>query len=203
MDFENDEMEKLLANMATQAQAVYQQYKDMKEMSTEVRTTKKGIFKIGRFMVNFYNEYREHDGLTMAQTKELKKAQHYVTSEITRYLCPRLPESRKRGDAYLIEWNKVNKGLWSIFKTNVNGVSVPYDRTPKIKFAQALVYIKSLTVDDYLAYKDARWDDIRTFEYVESYGDEKMTLEDILSSVDNSDDDDNNNNGNGSPVLIH
>lgn len=179
--------------------------KAMKEMQLEMRKSEQKVMKVGEFLVDFYNEYREHDGLTMAMTKELKEAQHEITSTITKILNPRLEESRKRGDTYLVEWIKVNKGIWSIYKTNVNGVSVPYDRTPKIKYTQALKYMKSLTVGDYLAYRDERWGDIRKFEFVEVAGEEKMTIDKIVNVVSDKvikANDDGENDG-GAPVMIH
>lgn len=183
----NIKLLEMAEQMKTQGDILYQSVKYVEEVSREVGKARDEILKIsqdnmrvGSFLIDFYNEYREHDALTMAQCKELKEAQHEVTSTITRILCPTLPEIRKRGSEYLVQWVRVNKGIWSIYKRNVNGVNIPYDRTPKIKFQQALEYMKSLTVSDYLAYRDERWSDIRKFEFTESLDQEKLTIENVI-----------------------
>lgn len=194
--------EEFYENMYKQASAIYHQMKEIKEIGTQVKLSEANIMKVGAFVVEFYNEYREHDALSMPQIKEMKLALHKKTSEITQILCPRMEQIRKRGNPYLVEWNKVNKGLWSIYKTRVNGVSIPYDRTPKVKFQQALEYINNLTVADYLAYRDVRWDDILEFNFTETLLSEKITLENVINGLDITglhDDDDNN----GSPAIIH
>lgn len=162
---------------------------------------RKDIMKVGEFMVEFYNEYREHDCLTTAQCKELKEALHYQVTSITRILAPRLDESRKRGSEYLKIWINVNKALWSIFKHRVNGVNIPYDRTPKIKFSQSIEFINSITIADYLAYKDQRWGDIRSFDFIETLQDDKATINKIIGLVDN--DDSNDNPSEGTPDRLH
>lgn len=166
-----------------QSDVLYENVKYVEEIAREVGKAKDEVMKVGTFLIDFYNEYREHDALTMAQVKEIKEAQHEVTSTITKILCPKLPESRKRGSEYLVEWVKVNRGLWSIFKRNVNGVNIPYDRTPKIKFKQALEYIKSLSVADYLAYRDERWSDIKEFVFEEELKEEKVTIESVINNI--------------------
>ena len=191
--FDSEEMAK---NLLMQAQVVYQHAKDIKEIYKNIKVSEDKIMKVGSFMLDFYNEYREHDALTMAQCKEMKEAQHQITSEITRILAPRLEESRKRGSEYLMVWNKVNKGIWSIYKRNVNGVNIPYDRTPKVKFDQALNYLKSLTVADYLAYRDARWSDIKKFEFEAVLDEEKTTIEKVIGNANGSNED------NGSAMLL-
>ena len=178
----NNNLVEMAEQMKLQGNILYENVKYVEEVVKEVRKSESNIMKVGSFMVDFYNEYREHDSLTMAQCKEIKEAQHAVTSAITRIIAPRMDESRKRGSEYLVVWNRVNKGIWSIFKRNVNGVSIPYDRTPKIKFEQALAYLKSLTVADYLAYKDARWSDITQFQYTEVLDEDKITLQKIVGN---------------------
>lgn len=200
--FNYDQHEFNLDMIIKQAQETKENIKAMKEMQLEVRKNSENVMKVGRFMVDFYNEYREHDALTLAQVKELKEAQHDKTSEITRILCPRLKEGRKRGDVYLKEWNRVNKGLWSIFKTKVNGVSIPYDRTPKNKFKQAIEYLNSLSVGDYLAYRDERWGDVRDFNYIEELAEEKLTIQKIVG-MENNDDDSNDDDSGTSLMLKH
>ncbi|MFO1442827.1 hypothetical protein KDN24_06315 [Bacillus sp. Bva_UNVM-123] len=179
----NVKLMEMAKQMKTQGDVLYESVKYVEEVAREVRKTRDEVMKVGSFLIDFYNEYREHDALTMGQVKELKEAQHEVTSAITKILCPRLPESRKRGSEYLIEWVKVNRGLWSIFKRNVNGVSVPYDRTPKVKFEQALKYIKCLTVADYLAYRDERWGDIKEFHFEQPLDNEKITIEKVIGNT--------------------
>lgn len=205
----NEDYEKMAENMLMQAQLVYKHVKDIKEIHQEMKVTQSNIqkseekiIKVGEFMMDFYNEYRDHDALTTAQAKEMKEAQHDVTSIITRILAPRLQESRKRGTEYLVIWNGVNKAIWSIFKRNVNGVNIPFDRTPKVKFKQAMEYLKSLTVADYLAYKDTRWGDIKKFNFDETLVEEKRTIEQIIGMISNDNKDNEGNDNNGTPMML-
>lgn len=183
MNMSNLKLMEMAKQMKNQGEVLYESIKYVEELARNMEKSEYNVMKVGTFLIDFYNEYREHDALTMAQVKELKEAQHEITSSITKIICPRLPESRKRGSEYLIEWVKVNRGLWSIFKRNVNGVNIPYDRTPKIKFEQALEYVKNLTVADYLAYRDERWSDIKAFDFNEPLDKEKMTIEKVIGNV--------------------
>ena len=170
--------------LRNQSEVIYESVKYVEEVGREVKKSEEATRKVGEFMVGFYNEYVNHDKLTRAQAKDLQKAQNKVTTEITKILNPSLSESNTRGSAYLKEWIKVNKGIWSIWKHNVNGSKYPYYETPKYRFEQGLEYMESLTVADYLAYRDGRWGDIRKFEFDDSKIRGRITLDDIVESSD-------------------
>lgn len=181
MTTNNNFLMEMAEQMKQQGTVLYESIKYVDEVAKEVRQSKEDVMKVGNFLLSFYNEYHDHKELDDSQADQIQEAQHIVTTNITKILNPRLPESRTRGSEYYREWIKVNKGIWSIFKYNVNnGLKVPYHRTPRIKFEQALDYMRSLDVSDYLAYRDGRWRDIKKFTFDDTLVENKLSIEEII-----------------------
>lgn len=178
---ENDNLLQMAEQLKYQSEVIYESVKYVEEVAREVKKSKEVVEKVGEFMVGFYNEYMNHDKLTRAQAKELQEAQNKITTQITKTLFPHLKESNERDSEYKKEWIKVNKGIWSIWKHNVNGSKYPYYETPKYKFEQALEYMKNLSVADYIAYRDGRMSDIQKFNIDKSKIKNQLKLEDIVN----------------------
>lgn len=104
------------------------------------------------------DEWRNDILITQGQANELRTLLHGKATLITKTLFG----SNEKD--YCKEWNKVIKGLWSIYRHKVNGNGCSYQQTPRMKFDKAKEYIESLGVSDYVAYRNRKWNDIRNFK---------------------------------------
>ncbi|MEK4427807.1 hypothetical protein MHB54_00960 [Paenibacillus sp. FSL M7-0802] len=123
------------------------------------------------------NEIKNHECLSNAQCALLSLAIKDKTTEITNKLYPNYD-----GKEFSKKWGYVNRGLWTIFKNNVNGGSkAPYSTTLKIKFKAAKTYIEKLNVKDYLSHRNGEFFKIQKFHFELAIEEKAKTIQDIIN----------------------
>lgn len=123
------------------------------------------------------NEIKNHECLSNAQCAQLSLAMKDKTTEITNELY-----SGYEGKEYSRKWGYVNRGLWTIYKNNVNGGSKsPYSTTLKIKFNAAKSYIENLMVQDYLSHRDGEFYNIKKFYFELPLEEKAKTIQDVIN----------------------
>lgn len=152
---------------------------EVKNIRDEVKNNVIEVKAIGNFMLEFYKEYRKDDRVTSGQKKTLKKEMANKASKITRAMFPSIKEDKTKQSQFYKEWNKVSKGLWSIYRHMVNDNQCGYTETPKVKYDAAIKYIERLSMADYMAYRDFRWRDILRFNF-ELTPEDEITVESIV-----------------------
>jgi hypothetical protein len=163
VDNQNEVTSKILAEMINQANRA--------EKSETVAVIAAEI------ALDSLNEIKNHECLSNAQCVLLSLAIKNKTTEITNKLYPNYD-----GKEYSKKWGYVNRGLWTIFKNNVNGGSkAPYSTTLKIKFNAAKIYVESLEVEDYLLHREGEFSKIQKFHFELSLEEKAKTIQDIIS----------------------
>ncbi|WP_339198505.1 hypothetical protein MKY95_10020 [Paenibacillus sp. FSL P4-0176] len=147
----------------------------------EFQNVKIQIQALGEFMVKLYNETRQDSRVSTGQVKVLKREMTNKATRITKNMFPSLEEDRSRKSEYYKQWIKVIHGLWSIYRNRVNDRACGFSETPRIKFNAAVDYIDTLSLADYMAYRDYRWSDIQQF-YYEATDEDELTFEAIVEN---------------------
>ncbi|KAA9007363.1 hypothetical protein F4V43_02430 [Paenibacillus spiritus] len=177
----DDEFESMHTALKIALQSSLSTLDEVKNLRDEMRHNTSQVKAIGNFMIDFYNEYRQDDRVTTGQKKSIRKEMHQRATLITKILFPSYEIDYSKGADFYKEWNKVIKGLWSIYRHMVNENACGYDETPKIKFESAIKYIKGLSLADYRYYKESRWNAIKKFE-IELKQEDKLTMESIVEN---------------------
>ncbi|WP_440118408.1 hypothetical protein [Paenibacillus sp. QZ-Y1] len=158
---------------------------EVKNIRDEIYNNVVEVKAIGNFMLDFYKEYRKDDRVTSGQKKTLKKEMANKASKITKMMFPSIREDKTKKSEFYKEWNKVSKGLWSIYRHMVNDNQCGYTETPKVKYEAAMKYIERLSMADYMAYRDFRWKDIIRFSF-DLIPEDEITVESIVESYKDS-----------------
>lgn len=171
----------LAKNVMEHGQLIYKMMKDAQDIYKNVKESERKILAVGEFVVDFKNKYEKerYDRVSDGQVSLIRKTVHSKTTELTKILHPNLNENRTKGTPYQEAWFYINRGVWSIYKYNVNDNEFTYKLTPVIKYDAAIEYIESLTIADYVALREGRWSDIKKFAFVAPYK-KDLTLKDII-----------------------
>jgi hypothetical protein len=180
----DNEFDSMHAALKVALQSSLSTLDEVKNLRDEMKENTKQVRAVADFMLDFYNEYRQDDRITTGQKKSIRKAMHERATAITKISFPALSYDLTRKSDFYKEWNKIIKGLWSIYRHMVNENACGYDETPKIKYNSAIKYIKGISIYDYRAYRSGRWKDINSF-VLEIDEDKKITMSSIVDDYNN------------------
>lgn len=123
------------------------------------------------------DEIRKHECLSNAQCQLMSIAVKDKTTEITKTIFDYL-----EGKEFVKMWGYVNRGIWTIYKNNVNdGSKAPYSTTLKIRFDSAIKYIQSLSVGDYLNHRSGNHNLIKKFVCVLPIEQKAKTIHEMIN----------------------
>lgn len=204
---EGDILQLMLNNIQmnnVQAQVTEVAIKELIRTKNEMHTIKKEVevvgknskrservsIKVAELVLDRYEDMVKKDKLEDWEADEISELIGDKTTEITKKLFPTYDPIRKRGSTFLKEWVNVNKGLYSIYKKNVNGHKGSYRHTKRIKFSAAKEYIEKLTIIDYYCLREGDMQSIKKFVFVEPVFQERIDIEKMIN--DELDKEDNN-----------
>lgn len=128
------------------------------------------------------DEIKKNECFSNAQCALIQKSVQDKATEITNMLYGDL-----EGEQYIKKWGYVVRGIWTIYKNNVNdGSKAPYSTTLKLKFDAAVEYVNELSLEDYLYHRQGKYKKIKQFLFVSSIEEKGMNIKEMIEERLNS-----------------
>lgn len=154
---------------------------ETKKNVARTERSEKIVFKVANLVIDKYDSIVMKENLEDWESDEISRLIGEKTTEITRLLNPSMSPNKKKGEEYYKRWTKVNRGLYTIYKRNVNGHKGPYSHTQRVKFESAKEYIKSLSSIDYNYLRSGKLQYIKKFNFKEPVLQEKLDIEKLIN----------------------